>query len=462
MSRSTPKDTVIVQKIPRRQKSSKYYIYQKVDLEEYPNFHEVPAVQRHELFIRKLAQCQILFDFNDPSSDLKNKEIKRSVLQEILEYVSSTQDVINETIYINITRMFAINLFRTIPPPQISLEQESFDLELDDFALETSWPHIQLVYEIFLKFLESPDFNIQIAKKHIDQKFVIQLLELFDTEDPREREFLKTILHRVYGKFLNLRVFIRRSINHIFFQYIYETERFNGIAELLEILGSIINGFALPLKEEHKTFLSRVLIPLHKPSNLVVYHPQLDYCVVQFLEKDSTLTTEVILGILRYWPKVNSAKEIILLNELEDILEVSNPMELSKVMRPLFQRIARCVSSIHFQVAERTLYYWSNNNIVSLINSNTDIVMPILFPSLYNHAKSHWNRTIQSLVYSALKMFMEVDPVLVDECALKFRHDQEEEMKRNRYRRDVWTRLEQQAASTALITATTTTTTTAI
>ena len=32
----------------------------------------------------------------------------------------------------------------------------------------------------------------------------------------------------------------------------YETERHNGIAELLEILGSIINGFALPLKEEHK------------------------------------------------------------------------------------------------------------------------------------------------------------------------------------------------------------------
>ena len=26
----------------------------------------------------------------------------------------------------------------------------------------------------------------------------------------------------------------------------------NGVAELLEILGSIINGFALPLKEEHK------------------------------------------------------------------------------------------------------------------------------------------------------------------------------------------------------------------
>lgn len=64
-----------------------------------------------------------------------------------------------------------------------------------------------------------------------------QMLELFDSEDPRERDFLKTILHRLYGKFLGLRAFIRRAISNIFFQYIYETDRFNGIAELLEIMG---------------------------------------------------------------------------------------------------------------------------------------------------------------------------------------------------------------------------------
>lgn len=48
------------------------------------------------------------------------------------------------------------------------------------------------------------------------------------------------------------RPYIRRAINHVFYRFVYETERHNGIAELLEILGSIINGFALPLKEEHK------------------------------------------------------------------------------------------------------------------------------------------------------------------------------------------------------------------
>ena len=90
---------------------------------------------------------------------------------------------------------------------------------------------------MFLRFLESSDFQPNTAKKFIDQKFVLHLLELFDTEDPRERDFLKTVLHRIYGKFLGLRAYIRKHINNIFYRFIYETERHNGIAELLEILG---------------------------------------------------------------------------------------------------------------------------------------------------------------------------------------------------------------------------------
>lgn len=37
---------------------------------------------------------------------------------------------------------------------------------------------------------------------------------------------------------------------------------------------SIINGFALPLKSEHKQFLVRVLIPLHTAKSLSIFHAQ--------------------------------------------------------------------------------------------------------------------------------------------------------------------------------------------
>ncbi len=112
------------------------------------------------------------------------------------------------------------------------------------------WP--QIVYEFLLRYVVSNDTDAKVAKKYIDQQFVLKLLELFDSEDPRERDYLKTILHRIYGKFMVHRPFVRKAINNVFYRFIFETERHNGVAELLEILGSIINGFALPLKEEHK------------------------------------------------------------------------------------------------------------------------------------------------------------------------------------------------------------------
>ena len=111
---------------------------------------------------------------------------------------------------------------------------------------------VQIVYEFLLRYVVSNDTDAKSAKKHIDQHFVVRLLELFDSEDPRERDYLKTILHRIYGKFMVHRPFIRKAINNVFYRFIFETEHHNGVAELLEILGSIINGFALPLKEEHK------------------------------------------------------------------------------------------------------------------------------------------------------------------------------------------------------------------
>ncbi|PRD23598.1 UNVERIFIED_CONTAM: Ppp2r5a [Trichonephila clavipes] len=171
----------------------------------------------------------------DPVSDLKGKEIKRATLNELVDYITAGKGVLTEPVYPEIIRMIACNLFRTLPPS----ENPDFDPEEDDPTLEASWPHLQLVYEFFLRFLESPDFQPVIGKKVIDQKFVLQLLELFDSEDPREREFLKTVLHRIYGKFLGLRAFIRKQINNIFLRFIYETEHFNGIGELLEILGRL-------------------------------------------------------------------------------------------------------------------------------------------------------------------------------------------------------------------------------
>ncbi|ETI24270.1 hypothetical protein G647_03639 [Cladophialophora carrionii CBS 160.54] len=443
---STPKDVPEGVRTPKRQHSSRFDVSDQRarDLEKLPGFHEVPPNRRQELFMQKIDQCNIIFDFNDQTADMKSKEIKRLALHELLDYVANNRSVITEPMYPKVVEMFSKNLFRPVPPP-VNPQGEAFDPEEDEPVLEVAWPHIQVVYEFFLRFIESQDFNTNIAKAYIDHHFVLQLLELFDSEDPRERDFLKTTLHRIYGKFLNLRSYIRRSINNVFFQFTYETERFNGIAELLEILGSIINGFALPLKEEHKLFLTRVLIPLHKVKSLSMYHPQLAYCIVQFLEKDAGLTEEVVLGLLRYWPKTNSTKEVMFLNEVEDIFEVMDPQEFAKVQEPLFNQLAKSVASPHFQVAERALYFWNNEYFCNLVSDNVETILPIMFAPLYENSKGHWNRTIHGMVYNAMKLFMEINPQLFDECSHDYNELQNTAGQREKAREAKWARLTEQA-----------------
>ncbi|XP_033706498.2 serine/threonine-protein phosphatase 2A 56 kDa regulatory subunit gamma isoform isoform X5 [Tursiops truncatus] len=395
----------------KRQNSSRFSASNNRELQKLPSLKDVPPADQEKLFIQKLRQCCVLFDFvSDPLSDLKWKEVKRAALSEMVEYITHNRNVITEPIYPEVVHMFAVNMFRTLPPSSNPTGAE-FDPEEDEPTLEAAWPHLQL-------------------------------LELFDSEDPRERDFLKTTLHRIYGKFLGLRAYIRKQINNIFYRFIYETEHHNGIAELLEILGSIINGFALPLKEEHKIFLLKVLLPLHKVKSLSVYHPQLAYCVVQFLEKDSTLTEPVVMALLKYWPKTHSPKEVMFLNELEEILDVIEPSEFVKIMEPLFRQLAKCVSSPHFQVAERALYYWNNEYIMSLISDNAAKILPIMFPSLYRNSKTHWNKTIHGLIYNALKLFMEMNQKLFDDCTQQFKAEKLKEKLKMKEREEAWVKIE--------------------
>lgn len=319
--------------------------------EALPSFREVANSEKHNLFIKKLNMCCVLFDFVDASKNLKEKDIKRQTLLELVDYISSVTSKFNEVTMQEITKMIAINLFRAFPSSHDNKLPDIFDPEDDEPTMEPSWPHLQIVYELLLRFVASSETDAKLAKRYIDHSFVLRLLDLFDSDDQREREYLKTILHRIYGKFMVHRPFIRKAINNIFYHFIFETQRHNGIAELLEILGSIINGFALPLKEEHKLFLVRALIPLHKPKSVSMYHQQLSYCIIQFVEKDVKLADTVIRGLLKYWPITNSSKEVMFLGELEEVLEATQAAEFQRCMVPLFGQIGRCLNSSHFQVS---------------------------------------------------------------------------------------------------------------
>ncbi|OIV92168.1 hypothetical protein TanjilG_30809 [Lupinus angustifolius] len=390
-------------------------------VEPLPLFRDVPVSERQNLFLRKCQICCYALDFSDTMKSVREKEIKRQTLVELVDFIHSGSGKINENCQEEMIRMISVNIFRCLPPAlHENTGQETTDPEEEEPCLEPAWPHLQLVYELLLRYIVSSDTDTKVAKRYINHSFVLKLLDLFDSEDPREREYLKTILHRIYGKFMVHRPFIRKAINNIFYRFIYETERHSGIGELLEILGSIINGFALPMKEEHKLFLVRALLPLHKPKPVAMYHQQLSYCISQFVEKDYKLADTVIRGLLKFWPVTNCQKEVLFLGELEEVLEATQAAEFQRCMVPLFRRITRCLNSPHFQVAERAIFLWNNEHIVSLIAQNRTVVLPIIFEALEKNIKSHWNLAVNGLTVNVRKMFLEMDAELFEECQIQY------------------------------------------
>ncbi|GFO13219.1 serine/threonine-protein phosphatase 2a 56 kda regulatory subunit delta isoform, partial [Plakobranchus ocellatus] len=84
----------------KRQNSSRFNVSKNRELQKLPLLKDATPAEREELFIQKIRQCCVLFDFvQDPLSDLKWKEVKRAALNEMVEYVTQNRGVITEAIY---------------------------------------------------------------------------------------------------------------------------------------------------------------------------------------------------------------------------------------------------------------------------------------------------------------------------------------------------------------------------
>jgi serine/threonine-protein phosphatase 2A regulatory subunit B' len=148
----------------------------------------------------------------------------------------------------DVMTMIEKNIFRPLPNVKKSnLQFSETGVEAED-EVDPAWPHLQGIYEFFLQLV-------------INEAVEVRSL---NSEESVERDYLKNILHKLYAKLVPRRKMIRKAINECFFALIHENHKFNGAAELLDILASIISGFAVPLRDEHVIFFQNIIIPLHK------------------------------------------------------------------------------------------------------------------------------------------------------------------------------------------------------
>lgn len=188
-------------------------------LAELPAIEDVPPNERMRLFRQKLKLCSVLYDFTDMRRHVREKEAKRNALLQIVEYISAGKVAWDPSVVVDLLDCVGNNIFRMlgrkptvvilnadgkpegecICVPSAESELLVFTLllyfvaapEEDEPLLEVAWPHMQLVYEILLRFVLSKEVDSKTAKEYFSKKFMIRLLNLFDSEDPRERDYLK-------------------------------------------------------------------------------------------------------------------------------------------------------------------------------------------------------------------------------------------------------------------------------
>jgi serine/threonine-protein phosphatase 2A regulatory subunit B' len=117
-----------------------------------------------------------------------------------------------------VMQMIEKNIFRPLPNMKKSNIGFSDTGVEQEEEVDPAWPHLQGIYEFFLQLVINEAVDVKSLKVYVTPQFVQEFLELFDSEESVERDYLKNILHKLYAKVSNrpnLLILIKRFLTQI-------------------------------------------------------------------------------------------------------------------------------------------------------------------------------------------------------------------------------------------------------
>lgn len=120
-----------------------------------------------------------------------------------------------------VMQMIEKNIFR--PLPNVKKSNLGFsETGIEQEEVDPAWPHLQGIYEFFLQLVINEAVDVKSLKVYVTPQFVQEFLELFDSEESVERDYLKNILHKLYAKvIILLRSCLFNSDKNRYIQFIF-------------------------------------------------------------------------------------------------------------------------------------------------------------------------------------------------------------------------------------------------
>ncbi|CAG0882973.1 unnamed protein product [Cyprideis torosa] len=393
---------------------------------------EVPSNRgKRHFFHWKIWNCCILFDWLHEDVHKRGKDVAVSTTSELANFLQQNPKApLYDLTYPLVVLMVSRNLFRF--PPYYARHPD--DDEAKRIVEDVSWPILQEVYRFFLAFLDNETLDPWLLSMYVDEGFVQQCINLLGSLDERERRRMLLIIHRLYWRLPHLRSFIRLRFVYIILRELYESDSdtyalYAGIGEILEFFVPIFLGMKKPVSKYNLSLLHHILIPLHRLPLLKFSRVQTSMidCLKAFMFKEPRSVLSVVRGLLLFWPKIDSQKEVRFLTEIQALCDVMTSQQFKWVVRPLFRQIARCCGSLQLTTSEEALGLFDSDALRPHIVENSAMILHLTFEELNRIVEDPYYSFVLPEVENALTILKDVNPDLYDEMARirRFRREKE-------------------------------------
>lgn len=271
-----------------------------------------------------------IFDFtnNERLEEKLAKYKKLEILCDIFTYI--TDEMFNTDFIVDIIDIIEINLFRSLPPNQLQKEFINYGpgFEKINSVDDPQMIHLNLIYQLLMLVIDFLKHRKEILELLIDEVFVEKTIDLIESEDSDERDYVTKILCKFYQYLPSRRKIIDRIITNKLMEIVSNGHKiYINVENLLEIL--LLKLDVVHSRDQQQSSMETtksLLISLHRLPYVYYYHIQLFSCTIKFIRKNPDHLVDLTTKILRLRPSVEKQSHsttncMMILVELNHILD---------------------------------------------------------------------------------------------------------------------------------------------
>ena len=332
---------------------------------------------------------------------------KTDYLKDILNSISNNSFKLPQDLetYSAIFSLIASHIFQTAKkfPDLWNSVNDDYYFEVDKYLEDKEWYFKSMIYDISIALFKRDDFDMEMTNLLTCDLFKL-CVYLMRTIYPKEQEKLELLFIEIYQKMGKYRRFGLEVARSALTRISINNDSFVGARSLLAVMKSITDGLKVPLKQNHKDFYYNTILPLHRHDHCLYFWTELVNVVLSYLEKDEQLTVDTYKFIMKIWPRVCVSKQINFIEELGLLASYVPDNSTTEVVRTIATQFNNTVMGVNTILAKKMLTLFDINDFVWLITEKAQDSYPILIPSLFNAANTHWDPDSRDLAVAVLNV----------------------------------------------------------